>query len=335
MEEGAALAKLITKRMNRKPMEIAWEKLLFPAVFPCQLEEKRELGETDEKGVKKNYYARKLMHWTDILVDENDPKSVEKYNKRLLMKGIGVVRRDYCKFVRRVGERVCRIMVMDKDGGVQPTLAYLASVEREMEAMRNRTNPDYRLLKTSKNNGKEKYAAAINPITRLIQLNKERNGAPIKLGDRIPYYVICNGYSNKELSMKVEHAAYVEDMSNKVVIDIDYYKKKQMRNLMKKLIPYHETEVDRALFPHETLTKKPKKLCAHAPIKVKEVSKQENDMFRFASKVDTRNNFANIPTTPLPQHPQKVIKKEKKEKPIATVVVPKKTVTLLDFFSKK
>jgi len=368
MEAGMALAKLITKSMHRRPMEIAWEKVLHPAVFPSQLEEKREVGQRDDdiRGVKKNYYARKLMHWTDVEVDYSNPKSVEAYNKRLMIKGVGVVRRNFCKYARTVGRRICEIMVMEPQGGVEAALAYVVEIEKELQQMAQRKNPKYVDLKIYRNNGKDEYDVEMNAVVRLIELNNQRGGEPIKLGDRIPHYIINNGYDRKKLAMKVEHASYVENMDNTVVIDVDYYKRKQLRNLIKMLIPFHEEEVDKALFPNERMVKKVKKLTSCATTKIKDETRQQQDIFSFVSKVDIHAQAAKyvVPSPPLPSAvaikrdvPESVAEEEKKIEPSPkkqkmeeskkrsrlmeakeTVTVPvkvAKTVTLLDFFQKK
>lgn len=325
MDKGLELAGIITKVIDRKPMKIEWEKVLWPAVFPKDVK-----SDDETKGVKKNYYARKLLRVSDVHVNRDDPKSVKDYDDRLMIKGMSAVRSNFCDYVQEIVSRVCYIIVMEENGGIEKALEYIGGIDRDLRQMAKRQGDRYKKLTLYAKYGNENYKSE-NAITKLYDLNKKRNGPPIYLGTSMPYYVVCTGDSSDKVSDKAEHSVMVEDMSRDIAIDINHYKKHQLRHALKIAVPFHETEIDDALFPGVRHVRKSKA--------------QKGDMNMFAQKVDSSAAFANfnVPAViPIKRKKDQEVTKKKsekrpQEKPVATAPEEpkKKKPTLLDFFIKK
>jgi len=181
----------------KKPIELEFEKFMYPLILVA----------------KKRYM---YLEWTD-------PK---KHNGEIEAKGVELVRRDNCGYVKETLDAVLNPIMFQNNLSLG-----VEQAEKHIDNLLNGEVPIKKLIlsKTLRND----YA---RPETiahyQLVQKMKERdpNGAP-KPGDRVPFVYVDIGDPKALSWKKVEDPVYV--VENNVPIDTLYYLEHQLKNPLK------------------------------------------------------------------------------------------------------
>ena len=181
----------------KKPIELEFEKFMYPLILVA----------------KKRYM---YLEWTD-------PK---KHNGEIEAKGVELVRRDNCGYVKETLDAVLNPIMFQNN-----VVLGREEAEKHIDNLLNGEVPIKKLIlsKTLRND----YA---RPETiahyQLVQKMKERdpNGAP-KPGDRVPFVYVDIGDPKALSWKKVEDPVYV--VENNVPIDTLYYLEHQLKNPLK------------------------------------------------------------------------------------------------------
>jgi DNA polymerase delta subunit 1 len=181
----------------KKPIELEFEKFMYPLILVA----------------KKRYM---YLEWTD-------PK---KHNGEIEAKGVELVRRDNCGYVKETLDAVLNPIMFENN-----LILGVEQAEKHIDNLLNGEVPIKKLIlsKTLRND----YA---KPETiahyQLVQKMKTRdiNSAP-KPGDRVPFVYIDIGDPKALSWKKVEDPAYV--VENNVPIDSLYYLEHQLKNPLK------------------------------------------------------------------------------------------------------
>jgi len=167
-------SKQITRHIGRKPLDLEFEKIFQPLVLLT----------------KKRYIAKKF----------EDSKNPFK-SKCIDMKGIALVRRDYCGFVKKCyGEITDEIL--NNTSSIADTVEiykkYLKQLEDDKVEM-----SDLTLSALLKSNYKSK------PIHVYVSEKMRARNEEVAIGDRIPFVFIENG--NEKKTESGEHPKFVMD----------------------------------------------------------------------------------------------------------------------------
>ena len=204
----------------KKPIELEFEKFMYPLILVA----------------KKRYM---YVEWTD-------PK---KHNGEIEAKGVELVRRDNCPYVKETLDAVLS-PIMFKNNLVLGQ----EQAEYHIDQLLEGRVPIKKLIisKNLRNDYKNPKAIAHYQLVEKMKL-RDPNGAP-KPGDRVPF-VYVNIHDPKALSVeKVEDPEYAE--ANNVAIDTLYYLEHQLKNPLKTIfdILLGETKCE-AMFNRPSLIK--------------------------------------------------------------------------------
>lgn len=198
MKRGKEGAKVITDRINMKPIELAFEKIYFPYLL-----------------ISKKRYAG--LFWT----------KPEKYDK-LDSKGIESVRRDSCPLTAKMVDTSLRKILIDRS--VEKAQEYVKGTITDLM----KGNIDLSLLVITKALSKSSEDYAVKQAhAELAKRIAERN--PDKaygIGDRVKYVMIANLKKAKNYE-KAEDPVYA--IENDLQIDYDYYLTNQITKPMKRI----------------------------------------------------------------------------------------------------
>lgn len=163
----------------------------------------------------KKRYAAKM--W----VEKNDSIVFDKID----VKGLQVVRRDSCKFVRNTCKKLLEI-VLDSNN---PSEAIAYARAQKEELMTGNVSMDDLVLTKSL---AESYKVQM-PHVEVVKKMKERNpGSEPQVGSRVPFVVIKNRC--EKLFEKAEDPVWVDQ--NKIPIDYEYYFEHQFKNPVEDLL---------------------------------------------------------------------------------------------------
>jgi len=159
--------------------------------------------------------------YAGLYVDENG-------NKKIVMKGIETVRRDWCDLVTETLREVLRIILTEKN--IEKAVSYFKKVA---EDLRNGKIPIEKLTITKGVSKKDTEYKGIQPHIELIKKMKERGEEYIPgVGDRVSF-VIIKGREDEKISLRAEDPKYV--LKNNLEIDYRYYLETQLLNPMERL----------------------------------------------------------------------------------------------------
>jgi hypothetical protein len=184
-------------RTFKKPIELEFEKFMYPLILVA----------------KKRYM---YVEWTD-------PK---KHNGEIEAKGVELVRRDNCPYVKETLDAVLTPIMFQNN-----LILGREQAEYHIDQLLEGKVPIKKLIisKNLRNDYKNPKAIAHYQLVEKMKL-RDPNGAP-KPGDRVPF-VYVNIHDPKALSVeKVEDPEYAE--ANGVPIDSLYYLEHQLKNPLK------------------------------------------------------------------------------------------------------
>ena len=255
-EETVEIAERIGKEMGEyvdahflKPIELEFEKIYLPFLL---LKKKRYCGKKYEEG--------------HVKID---------------MKGVECVRRDFCPLLVNTQKEMLTILMntMDVDKSCQV-------VSRAIQDLAmNRVPLDLLTMSKKLSRSPDEYVAMAAHVNLAKRINKERGEQHgFVAGDRVPY-VISRGKSHKVS----ENAVLPEEIeSGKYVIDIDYYRDKQLIPPMTRII---EKLIDNpsSLFAYTSIAKpnitgmfgkwvKKRKIVEEKPIEFRRCVKKKNQI---------------------------------------------------------
>ena len=255
-EETVDIAERIGKEMGEyvdahflKPIELEFEKIYLPFLL---LKKKRYCGKKYEEG--------------HVKID---------------MKGVECVRRDFCPLLVKTQKEMLTILMntMDVDKSCQV-------VSRAIQDLAmNRVPLDLLTMSKKLSRSPDEYVAMAAHVNLAKRINKERGEQHgFVAGDRVPY-VISRGKSHKVS----ENAVLPEEIeSGKYVIDIDYYRDKQLIPPMTRII---EKLIDNpsSLFAYTSIAKpnitgmfgkwvKKRKIVEEKPIEFRRCVKKKNQI---------------------------------------------------------
>ena len=185
-------AKEISKTF-KKPIELEFEKFMYPLILVA----------------KKRYM---YVEWTDP----------EKHNGEIEAKGVELVRRDNCPYVKETLDSVLQKIFFEKD-----IVAGRVQAEHYIDSLLSGKVDISKLIlsKNLRNEYKRPETIAHYQLVEKMKL-RDPNSAP-KPGDRVPF-VYVNVDDQKALSWKrVEDPKYV--VENNIAIDYLYYLEHQLR----------------------------------------------------------------------------------------------------------
>jgi hypothetical protein len=230
----------------RKPIELEFEKFMYPLILVA----------------KKRYM---YLEWTD-------PK---KHNGEIEAKGVELVRRDNCGYVKETLDAVLTPIMFENnlEKGVH-------QAEYHIDQLLNGEVPIKKLIisKNLRNDYKNPESIAHYQLVQKMKI-RDPNGAP-KPGDRVPF-VYININDPKALSWKkVEDPVYVQE--NNVPIDTLYYLEHQLKNPLKTIFDILLGELKcKMLFdrPSVTKAKKEEQASIHIAKRIKENNRDIRSFF--------------------------------------------------------
>lgn len=165
----------------------------------------------------KKRYAAKM--WVE-------KKGVIQFDK-IDVKGLQVVRRDSCKYVRNACKKLLEIVLESNDP------KHAVSYAREMKETLIKGNVDIEDLILTKSLA-DSYKVPM-PHVEVVKKMKERNpGSEPQIGSRVPFVVIKTKRGEEKLFEKAEDPVWVQQ--NKVPIDYEYYFEHQFRKPIEDLL---------------------------------------------------------------------------------------------------
>lgn len=188
MQLGKEAADFVTTKFV-KPIKLEFEKVYYPYLL-----------------INKKRYAG--LYFT----------KPDKYDK-MDCKGIETVRRDNCPLVSNVMRTCLQKLLIDRDP--DGALNYAKQIISDL--LCNRI--DISQLVITKELTKNDYAAKQAHVELANKMKKRDPGTAPKLGDRVPYVLIC-GAKNTPAYMKAEDPIYV--LENSIPIDSNYYMENQL-----------------------------------------------------------------------------------------------------------
>ncbi|KAI4463291.1 dna polymerase catalytic subunit [Holotrichia oblita] len=190
MKLGKEAAEIISKKFI-SPIKLEFEKVYWPYLL---INKKRYAG---------LYYTK-----------------TDKYDK-MDCKGIETVRRDNCTLVVDVINTCLRKLLIDKDE--KGTVTYVKQTISDL--LQNNVDISQLVITKELTKNDEDYSAKQAHVELAKKLAKRDPGNAPKLGDRIPYVIIC-GPKNTPTFQRVEDPIYV--LENNVPIDCSYYLENQL-----------------------------------------------------------------------------------------------------------
>lgn len=165
----------------------------------------------------KKRYAAKM--WVE-------KKGVIQFDK-IDVKGLQVVRRDSCKYVRNACKKLLEIVLESNDP------KHAVSYAREMKETLIKGNVDMEDLILTKSLA-DSYKVQM-PHVEVVKKMKERNpGSEPQIGSRVPFVVVKTKRGEEKLFEKAEDPVWVQQ--NKIPIDYEYYFEHQFRKPIEDLL---------------------------------------------------------------------------------------------------
>jgi len=192
IELGKVLASEITAALFVPPINLAWEKVLFPWLI---IQKKKYLG----------------LYWTN-----------PKRHDFIFCRGIETVRRDNCPLVPEVLNAMIDAILVDRD------VEKAKKVVREaVSAILQQQVPLDKLTITKKLSRRPHQYAGKQAHVELAQkmFNRDRETAPV-LGDRVKFVIVAGCKSDK-MCDRAEDPEYVKKKG--IAIDTTYYIEKQLQ----------------------------------------------------------------------------------------------------------
>jgi len=181
----------------KKPIELEFEKFMYPLILVA----------------KKRYM---YVEWT----------KPSKHNGEIEAKGVELVRRDNCPYVKETLDAVLQPIMFenDLDRGKKQAEYFIDSLLEDKVEIKKLI-----LSKTLKNDYKNPDSVAHYQLVEKMKL-RDPNSAP-KPGDRVPFVYVDIGDPKALSWKKVEDPAYVMDKG--IPIDTLYYLEHQLKNPLK------------------------------------------------------------------------------------------------------
>jgi DNA polymerase delta subunit 1 len=213
--EAMAFGKDAADRISRifiSPIKLEFEKVYYPYLL---MNKKRYAG----------------MYWTD-------PSAPLKLD----CKGLETVRRDNCKLVATLMQRVLDTIFKEPDDPIGKAVAIVQQVIQDI----GHGKVDMSQLIITKQLRKGEYKT-IQPHVALVErMAKRKEGNLPKSGDRVEY-VIIQGAKGQGLSERAENPLYA--LENSLPIDVDYYLKQQLKEPLTRVFrPILGDKTDETLF---------------------------------------------------------------------------------------
>ncbi|KRT78754.1 hypothetical protein AMK59_8185, partial [Oryctes borbonicus] len=223
------------------------------------LETSMKLGKEAAEAISKKFISPiklefEKVYWPYLLINKKRYAGLyytgtDKYDK-MDCKGIETVRRDNCTLVVDVINTCLRKLLIEKDEN--GTVAYVQQTISDL--LQNNVDISQLVItkELTKNDGD--YTAKQAHVELAKKLAKRDPGNAPKLGDRIPYVIIC-GAKNTPAFQKVEDPIYV--LENNIPIDVSYYLENQLsKPLLRILGPVLGDKVESIILRGEhTLTR--------------------------------------------------------------------------------
>ncbi|KAL4480258.1 hypothetical protein ABPG74_020774 [Tetrahymena malaccensis] len=180
---------------------------------------------------KKKYATLKVANWEEVK-NTNAPEKLEKE-----IKGIDVVRRDWCQLSRDAGNKILEIILESKssENMLDDIKKYLVQLNDEIN-QKNIKNSSYyitkRLTKRVDQYG-EKNLPHVAVAQRMIQ---EKGIDPQTYVNQIINYIICKNENSSRLVDKAYSPQEFITQSKSLEIDFQYYKRFQLFEPIKRMV---------------------------------------------------------------------------------------------------
>jgi DNA polymerase delta subunit 1 len=151
------------------------------------------------------------------------------------IKGLQVIRRDNCQFVRDVCENIIN-MILDSSDPSEP-LAFVEQKRREL--LGGHVHMDKLMM--SKRLGDSYKSANLAHVAVRDKIRERTPGSEPQSGDRVQFVIVDTGDKKHKMYQKAEDPAFV--VSNNLQLDYEYYLKHQFETPIKDLLePLLSTE---------------------------------------------------------------------------------------------
>jgi len=207
-----------------------------------EINKRFQILEIDLDGIFKNMLLLRKKKYAALTVEQVDGKLV--YGKT--MKGLDLVRRDWCELSKDVGKYVLDQILSGnaREGVVFNIHAYLEAVNQAIK--NNEITLDKFIITKALTKAPKDYPDAKSQPHVTVALAMMAAGQSVRVGDVIPY-IVCRGEGS--MSQRAYHPQAIEKAGGSLEIDTDWYRSNQILPPVTRLIaPIEETDAGRVAF---------------------------------------------------------------------------------------
>eukprot|EP00474_Spongospora_subterranea_P002469 CRZ02927.1 hypothetical protein [Spongospora subterranea] len=179
--------------------------------------------EIEVDGIFKSLLLLQKKKYAALTVTEKDGKFIEKRE----IKGLEMVRRDWCPLSKRIGECIIDIILngsLSRDDVVDAIHEHLSGIAQQLQANQISIGEFIITKGLSKDPSEYPDASSLPHVAVATQMVKQ--GTMVRVGDYIPY-VICES-GEKTLASRAFHPSALLDQSRGLRLDIKWYLTQQI-----------------------------------------------------------------------------------------------------------